>query len=99
MKKRRLILISIFLLAILFSTQVKGNTNQTKDIYIDYTVRRGDTLWEIAKENKASNTDTREYIYEIKQLNNLQTSSICEGQTIKIIKNERHNGNCNPSTR
>ena len=52
--------------------------------YQDYTVARGDTLWSIACEN--TETDIREYIYELREINNLNDCMIYPGQTIKIIK-------------
>lgn len=52
----------------------------------DYTVSAGETLWDIALENKKDGTDTREYIYELRKLNNIDDCIIHEGQVIKIIK-------------
>lgn len=46
-------------------------------------VRSGDTLWGIAKQfNK--NSDIREFIYEIKKINNLTSSDIYAGNIIKV---------------
>ena len=52
----------------------------------DYVVSTGDTLWSIASEHKKSGQDVREYIYELRQLNNLDDCIIYPGQVLKIIK-------------
>ncbi|MBQ8298635.1 MAG: LysM peptidoglycan-binding domain-containing protein [Clostridia bacterium] len=57
---------------------------KTETVTEDYTVAAGDTLWSIACEN--AETDIREYIYELREINNLNDCMIYPGQTIKIIK-------------
>lgn len=54
--------------------------------YQEYIVVQGDTLWSIASENKKDGQDIREYIYELRQLNNLEDCVIYPNQVIKIIK-------------
>ena len=36
----------------------------------DYTVSNGETLWDIAEEHKKDGQDIREYIYELRKINN-----------------------------
>lgn len=56
-----------------------------KDYYEEVKIKEGDTLWEIAETHfPDSNKDIREYIYEIKKLNNLDNTYIYAGQTIKL---------------
>lgn len=59
---------------------------QSKKEYVDYTVGRGETLWSIAKDR--TDEDIRDYIYEIKQINRMNTSELKEGQIIKLLKEE-----------
>lgn len=58
--------------------------SKEKTEYIDYTVGRGETLWNIAADH--TDGDIRDYIYEIKNINNMTSSELKEGQTIKILK-------------
>jgi len=47
-------------------------------------IKSGDTLWNIAeKYNKKG--DIREYIYELKKINNLKSSAIIAGENLKVI--------------
>lgn len=46
-------------------------------------VRAGDTLWSIASEENIK-MDIRDYIYEIKQLNDLIDNTIYPGMTLKL---------------
>ena len=48
------------------------------------SIKDGDTLWAIAERyNKKG--DIREYIYDLKKINNLKDSSIIAGSELKII--------------
>ena len=47
-------------------------------------VNAGDTLWEIAEKYSNSNMDIRKAIYEISDLNNLETSELIVGQELLI---------------
>lgn len=76
------IAILIFLLIALFNISI-AKTNSEAEI-IDYTINKGETLWNIAKEYTPDNKDIRQTIYEIKQLNNMTDSTIYPGQIIKI---------------
>jgi len=51
--------------------------------YNDVYVKKGDTLWDIAEKYKQSG-DIREYIKEIKKINNLKSDTIFEGDVLII---------------
>ncbi len=77
--------ILVFLIIAIFNISIaKSNEAET----MAYIVNKGDTLWTIAEENKSNNKDTRQYIYELKRINNMTTSNIYEGQELKIIKDQ-----------
>lgn len=69
-----LVIISIFKLSF---AEIKVQTE-------NYTVAAGDTLWSIACENATG--DVREYVYNLRQINNLEDCIIYPGQVIQIIK-------------
>lgn len=52
----------------------------------NYMVSAGDTLWSIACEYKNPEQDVREYLYNLRELNNLNDCIIYPGQVLKIIK-------------
>lgn len=65
------------------NTFASNETVETKEI--EYVVCKGDTLWKIAERYKLENQDPRDYIYKIEKLNNMDSATIYEGQTIKIL--------------
>ena len=52
--------------------------------YYAVTVESGDTLWSIAQRYSDGRTDIRRFIYEITDLNSLETSDISIGQQLLI---------------
>ena len=81
-KKRfiRSLIVLIFLVLSLLHT----STAKTESQVINYQIRKGQTLWSIAREYTPSNKDIRQTIYEIEQINDQDLSVIYPGQTIKI---------------
>lgn len=61
------------------------NKEEIKSTEMQYTVSKGERLWDIAEQYKRPDQDIREYIYEIKKLNNMENSTIYEGQELTII--------------
>ncbi len=83
-KRRFVTSVSIFALAIISVLNLCFAKAEVETE--DYIVSAGETLWSIASENKKDGQDIREYIYELRQLNNLNDCTIYPNQTIKIIK-------------
>lgn len=85
--KKRFILSMTILASIIISILNLAFANVEKSITIEeHTVVCGETLWSIATEYKKDGQDVREYIYELRKLNNLDDCSLNVGQDIKIIK-------------
>lgn len=78
-------LIFIIIITFICLSQIV-NKEEIETSQIQYTVSKGETLWDIAKEFKQDGQDIREYIYEVKKINNMTSSMIYEGQVITIIK-------------
>jgi len=81
------ICIILFVLSILFC---KTTLSYKELEYTTYYVEKGDTLWSIAEELKASNSyykgkDIRDIIIEIQDINNLDSSDIFVNQPLLII--------------
>ena len=83
-KKRFITVITI--LIVLIITLSSLSFAKAKVETEEYVVSAGDTLWSIACEYKKTGQDVREYIYELRQLNNLNDCIIYPGQVLKIIK-------------
>lgn len=84
-KKRFILAVTILMVLIitLFShCSAMPKNNEIESI----TISTGDTLWSIASEYKKPGQDVREYIYELRKLNNLTDCTIYPGQVLKIIK-------------
>ncbi len=57
---------------------------QTGDAYELYVVSSGDTLWSIAESEMPNGIDIRDAIYILEDLNNIDSSQIYTGLTLKI---------------
>lgn len=76
------IICSILITLIFFLSKAQGIMyNQS---YTDYYVKSGDSLWNISLEKMPIDYDVRRMVYDIKSLNNMETSYIYEGDIIKI---------------
>lgn len=83
-KKRFVISMSILLAIISIFNLCFAKTEKYETE--EYVVQDGDTLWSIAEEFKNNNQDIRDYIYDLRNLNNLDDCIIYPAQTIKVIK-------------
>lgn len=68
----------VFYISISASEQKDSFSKELTYYYVNY----GDTLWDIAIENKG-NKDVRTYLYQMKKINDLKTSDISPG--LKLI--------------
>ena len=69
---------------LMFSVQ-SVSLGSTTEEYVSGYVCKGDTLWSIAKDYY-DETDIRNRVSEIKEINNLKNSSIREGQELLLVK-------------
>lgn len=82
--KKRFILAIMILIALIIT--FFSNCSAVKKVETeDYIVTNGDTLWSIATEYKHEKQDIREYVYQLRKLNNIDCI-IYPGQVLKIIK-------------
>lgn len=82
-RKRFVTILLLFIILILFSGTVTVTARYKSPEYRSVSVRPGDTLWEIA-ERYSINSDIREYIYNIKKINGLDSATIYPGQKLYI---------------
>lgn len=84
----------LLVLAIIAINSIFFNNNSYSKVEVKYKTEYasyGDTLWSIAKRESKINKyyqdkDVREIIYDLKKINNFQTSELSVGQEIKIPK-------------
>ncbi len=79
------ILILIFSIIFIIAVILRINEKQIDYVQEKYVVQKGDTLWNIASEYASEHQDLKDYIYQLKQVNNI-ASSLEEGQSIIILK-------------
>lgn len=71
-------------LVVFLRSDVSAN-NEAVIKYITIKVEKGDTIWKIAEEYYEEPCgDIREYVYEIKECNNLENYNINEGHYLCI---------------
>jgi hypothetical protein len=84
---RKILILSILCIILIPLTSKAlspNSTNATKLSYSKITVCSGDTLWTIASQNNSNNDDIREVVYNIKQINKLDSAIITPGQELLI---------------
>jgi len=52
--------------------------------YEEVIVKTGDTLWKIAKEYTPKDYDIRKMVFEIREINNLESADIYPGDLVKV---------------
>jgi nucleoid-associated protein YgaU len=57
---------------------------ENKEKYVEIYIKPGDTLWDLARKFGNSNKDVRKIVFEICEINHLDTLNIYPGQMIKI---------------
>lgn len=83
MKKGALI-IALVLVGAVASGFVMHHATTPIQYRYDYTVKIGDTLWNIASEACPEGMDVREYIHEVSKMNGIEDGNIRPGQTIEL---------------
>ena len=78
------ILVIISLIVSLVFNLSKAHSSSYMQNYKVYYVAKGDNLWDISLRNMPKDFDVRRMVYEIKKLNDMETSYIYEGDSIKI---------------
>jgi len=84
-KPRFFSVITIALILITTPLFVVSTYGQGEQNYEVVRIAKGDTLWGIAEKYNTKG-DIRKYIYDLKILNNLESSQIIEGSELKIPK-------------
>ena len=85
MKKIKVLMVIAMTILIIYTIGFRLNEMNVEYIEAEYTIQPGDTLWCIATENVSEHQSIQEYIYQLKQVNNI-TSDIEVGQIITIFK-------------
>lgn len=78
----------LIILTLTLSIFIKSSaTGALQTEYKQVTVKKGDTIWKIARENKNNQSDIEEAIYTIRQANELKNTNLQPGQMLKIPVN------------
>ncbi|MDD7409305.1 MAG: LysM peptidoglycan-binding domain-containing protein [Anaerovoracaceae bacterium] len=57
---------------------------ETEPVYHEIIVTQGDSLWTIAEDQYGSDTDIRQAVTEIRNVNGLDTAQLYTGQVLKV---------------
>lgn len=81
--RRNSYLVFFFSLIVVFTFYTVVSHNAEKQQLGELQIEKGDTLWELA-ESFSGETPHHEWIEEIMEVNNLKTTKIVAGQSLKI---------------
>lgn len=75
----------VLIISVLFTITVFASQTRSKSpiTYTHVVIEKGDTLWDFARKYYP-NKDVRNGVWEIKRINNLSSSTIYEGQVLKV---------------
>ena len=81
-----LLLIIIIIALVMFSIMSMTGAYSVASVedFEEYWIKQGDTLWEIADKYAPDGYDTRRFIYDIKEHNEMETSMIYQGEKLLI---------------
>lgn len=82
-----LFLTLIILLSTFITTGILGYNEAkslTKTYYYEVEIQSGDTLWQLAETYMDNGKDTRENIYDLCELNNIEANQLIIGSNILI---------------
>lgn len=79
-----MVLLAGFIFILLVQNRNQAYSSVYKEQYMEVQVEKGDTLWEIAKEFMPENYDVRKMVYEIRQLNDMNSGNIYPKEIIKV---------------
>ena len=85
MKRRRTV--TVLVLVIMSFMVSFAFANQEHEETIKVIVNSGETLWEIAGANNPNKEDLRKLVYEIMEINDLESGTIYAGQELLIPVN------------
>lgn len=83
----------VWLISFIFINSIKAEGSILQRKYLEHYIIDGDTLWNIALEYMPKKYDIRKMVYEIRELNKLETSYIFPGEIIKIPLMENRSDN------
>ncbi len=80
------VIVTCLFIMVLINSLFKSNTaySDIENRYIEFEVMTGDTMWEIAKNNNPNNYDIRKVVYEIMEVNRMDSANIKPGDIIKL---------------
>ena len=79
-----LVLISVLLIILFFQKRNNVYSSIYEEKYIEVKIKKGDTLWDIARDFMPEGYDIRKMVYEIRRLNNMNNANIYPEDCIKI---------------
>ena len=79
-----MLIVLVAVMTLLGAAAPRTTVNTSKVTFQAVEVEYGDTLWSIAEKYAPSARQIRKFVYEIKDVNGMETSDLSEGQIILV---------------